>query len=179
LFSRGVYRESAQTLFYDKGVTMSIFTITGSITRLQNEIADLHHKISLESKKEADYNHRIGQVQRSITKTTSLTTLKTKSAEIERYENEIAKVQARRADLHKRLSDKDGRLLKLRKDLLGEEEKERKKQAATDERERKRLADLEKKQQRARLAYQRQLQTEITNPAIKYNMILHSEQGHV
>ena len=140
---------------------MSISTISSSITRTQKEVADLHHKISLETKKESDCGSRISQVNRSITKSTSTSTLKSKAAEVDRKNNEIAKIQIKKADLLKKLSDKDGKLLKFKQDLLKEEEKERKKQAAIEERERKKLLDLEKRQQKEQLTHQRQLQAEI------------------
>lgn len=133
---------------------MSISTISNTITRLQKEVADIHHKISLETKKEADCSSRIGQIERSITKNTSISTLKSKSAEIQRKQSEIAKIQIKKAALIKTLSTKEGQLLKTKQDLLKEEEKERKK-----------LADLTKKQQKEQLNYQRQLQSEIKRTA--------------
>jgi len=81
---------------------MSISTISSSITRLQKEIADLHHKISLEAKKELDCGNKIGQVERSITKSTSVNSLKSKSAEIQRKQAEIAKIQVKKAGLYKK-----------------------------------------------------------------------------
>ncbi|UUE37826.1 TIR domain-containing protein [Pectobacterium aroidearum] len=140
---------------------MSISTITSSISRIRKEIVDLHHRISLETKKESDCGSRIGQINRSVNKNTSESTLKSKAAEIERKHNEIANIQVKKSVLHKRLSDKENQLLKLKQDLIKEEDKEQKKQAAIEERERKRLADLEKKQQREQLYHQRQLQAEI------------------
>ncbi|RUR30638.1 toll/interleukin-1 receptor domain-containing protein [Vreelandella nanhaiensis] len=140
---------------------MSISTISSSITRIQKEIADLHHKISLETKKESGLGNQIGQINRSITKSTPASTLKSKAAEVERKNSEIAKVQVKKSDFYKKLSDKEGQLLKLKQDLLKEEERERKKQAAIDDRERKKIVDLEKRQQREQLAYQRQLQDEV------------------
>lgn len=106
---------------------MSISTISNSITRIQKEIADLHHKMSLETKKEVDCSNRIGKIERSITKNTSSSTLNSKNAEIQRKQSEISKIQIKKADLHKKISDKDGKLLKLKQDLAKEEEKERKK----------------------------------------------------
>lgn len=140
---------------------MSISTISSTITRTQKEIADLHHKISVETKKESDCGNRIGQIERSITKNISITTLNSKNSEVQRKQNEIAKIQVKKANLHKKLADKDGRLLKLKQDLQKEEEKERKKQATTDERERKRLAAVEKKSQNDQLNFQRSLRREI------------------
>jgi hypothetical protein len=144
---------------------MSISTICSAIARTQKEVADLHHKISLETKKESDCSNRIGQIDRSISKNTSIATLKSKNAEVQRKQSEIAKIQIKKADLHKKLSDKDGKFLKLKQDLLKEEERERKKQATSDERERKKLVAIEKKQQREQLAYQKQLQAEIKQTA--------------
>ncbi|HDZ8848444.1 TIR domain-containing protein [Aeromonas sanarellii] len=140
---------------------MSISTISSSISRLQKEIADLHHKISLEAKKESDCGNRISQINRSITKSTPVSTLKSKAAEVDRKNGEIAKIQVKKADLYKKLSDKEGTLLKLKQDLFKEEEKERKKQTAIEEREKKKIVDLEKKQQREQLSHQKQLQAEI------------------
>lgn len=142
---------------------MSISTISNSITRIQKEIAALYHKMSLETKKEVDCNNKIVQIERSITRNTSLSTLNSKNAEIQRKQSEISKIQIKKADLHKKISDKDGKLLKLKQDLVKEEEKERKKQIANEEKERKKLLDLEKRQQREQLAFQRQLQREIQN----------------
>ncbi|GAC27873.1 TIR protein [Glaciecola pallidula DSM 14239 = ACAM 615] len=151
-----------------------ISTISSSITRLQKEVADLYHKISLEAKKESDCGSKIGQIERSITKSTSLNVLKSKSAEIQRKRAEIAKIQVKKADLHKKLSDREGKLLKFKQDLLKEEEKERKKQATIDDREQKKLTELEKKQQRVQLTYQRQLQAEIKKTA---NMVASVENS--
>lgn len=133
---------------------MSVSTLSNTITRLQKEVADIHHKISLETKKEADCSSRIGQIERSITKNTSISTLKSKSAEIQRKQSEIAKIQIKKAALIKTLSTKEEQLLKTKQDLLKEEERERKK-----------LADFTKKQQREQLNYQRQLQSEIKRTA--------------
>ena len=62
---------------------MSISTISSSITRIQKEIADLHHKISLETKKESDLGNPIGQINRSITKTTPVSTWNSKAVEVD------------------------------------------------------------------------------------------------
>ncbi len=140
---------------------MSISMISSNIARLQKELADLAHRVSLESKKETDCEAKIGQIQRSITKTTPQSTIKIKMAEIDRKRKDIASILAKKADLAKKEADKSTYLLKLKQDLAKEEEKERKKQALADEKERKRLAELEKRQQREQLAFQKRLQQEI------------------
>ena len=142
---------------------MSISTISNNITRIQKELADITHKISLETKKESDCNNRIGQIERSITKYTSESTIKSKSSEVERKQSEIAKIQIKKADFAKKEADKVGKLLKLKQDLSKEEEKEHKKLAIHKDRERKKVQDLEKRQQREQLAFQKKLQYEIQN----------------
>lgn len=129
---------------------------------MQKEVADLHHKISLETKKESDCSNRIGQIERSITKNTSIATLKSKSAEVQRKQSEIAKIQVKKAGLYKNLQDKEGKLLKARQDLLKEEEKERKK-----------LIELEKRSQREQLEYQRRLQAEISRTSQMVSSVEH------
>ncbi|WP_220769231.1 toll/interleukin-1 receptor domain-containing protein, partial [Shewanella sp. MBTL60-007] len=119
------------------------------------------HKISLETKKESDCSNRIGQINRSITKNTSESFLKSKLGEIQRKQNDIAKIQVKKAALAKTEADKSGKLLKLKQDLAKEEKKERKKLAVAAERERKRLLALEKQQQREQIAFQQKLQNEI------------------
>ena len=143
------------------GVRMSISTISNNITRTQKELADIAHKISLETKKESDLSNRIGQINRSINKNTSEDLLKSKQGEIQRKQNDIAKIQVKKAALAKTEADKNGKLLKLKQDLAKEEEKERKKIALAAEKERKRLLALEKQQQREQIAFQQKLQNEI------------------
>ncbi|MCE7556429.1 toll/interleukin-1 receptor domain-containing protein [Aliivibrio fischeri] len=151
---------------------MSISTISSSIMRTQKELADIAHKISLETKKESDCSNRIGQINRSITKNTSESTLKSKFGEIQRKQNEIAKIQVKKATLAKMEADKNGKLLKLKQDLAKEEEKERKKLALSAEKERKRLLTLEKQQQREQIAFQQKLQNEIKATAQAQNTMV-------
>lgn len=134
---------------------MSISTISNNIARIQKELADIVHKISLETKKETTYSNRISQITRSITKNTSESMLKSKQGEIQRKQNDIAKVHVKKATLAKNEADKTKKLLQLKQDLTKEEEKERKK-----------LLDLEKKQQREQLAFQQKLQNEIKQTAL-------------
>lgn len=143
------------------GILMSISTISNNIARTQKELADIAHKISLETKKESDLSNRIGQINSSINKNTSEGMLKSKQGEIQRKQNDIAKIQVKKATLAKTDADKNGKLLKLKQDLVKEEEKERKKVALAAEKERKRLLALEKQQQREQIAFQQKLQNEI------------------
>lgn len=129
---------------------MSISLISSNIARIQKEIADLTKKISQETKKESDLMGKILQVEKSITKSTSASSLKSKLSDIQRKQSEIAKVQAKKSDLSKKEAEKTARLLKYKQDLAKDEEKERKK-----------IVDAEKKQQQAQLEFQRKLKREI------------------
>ena len=67
-------------------VKMSIQSITSTITRLNKELADITHKMSLEQKKTAAITSKILQIQNSISKSTPASTLKSKLSEISRKE---------------------------------------------------------------------------------------------
>lgn len=54
------------------------------VNRIEKEFADLQTKIATESKKEVDKNRQIDLVNRSITKSTSLSMLQSKRKKIER-----------------------------------------------------------------------------------------------
>ena len=129
---------------------MSIQTISNNISRIQKELAEISKKISQETKKETDLSARILQIEKSITKHTSESSLKSKLSEIQRKKTEIARVQSKKADLSRKEAEKTGRLLKCKQDLAKEEE-----------RERKRIAAFEKKQQRDQMEFQRKLKSEI------------------
>lgn len=168
---------------------MSISSISSSITRVQKELADITYRLSLEEKKEADCRQRINQIQGSISKSTSESTLRSKMNEIHRKQTEIASISAKKADLNRKFADKNSGLFKLQQDLAKEEEREQKKKAADYEKERKRIADLEKRQRQEQLEFQRRLRAEIqattvathqtnmavtalTNPSINYDLFI-------
>lgn len=141
---------------------MSISSITSTITRLQKEISTITAKVSQETKKEVALYSRINQIQRSITKSTSTSSLSSKLSEIERKQKEIASISAVKAALAKTESDKNAALLKARQELAKEEEKERKRIASAKERELKKEIELEKQRQRAQLEFQRNLNAELS-----------------
>lgn len=141
---------------------MSISSITSTITRLQKEISTIAAKVSQETRKEVALYSRINQIQRSITKSTSASSLSSKLSEIERKQKEIATISATKAALAKKESDKNAALLKARQELAKEEEKERKRIASAKERELKKEIELEKQRQRAQLEFQRNLNAELS-----------------
>ena len=104
---------------------MSISSLTTKIVQLQKELADLQKKMSLETKSENDKFKRTIQIQSSITKSTSLSTIQSKQREIQRCSDDIAKIQIKKADISKKIADKNSQLLKAQTDLWKEQENER------------------------------------------------------
>jgi hypothetical protein len=139
---------------------MSISTLTNTINRLQRELADISKSVSQETKKESDLLSRIGQIQRSITKSTTLSALNTKRSEIERKQKEIATVAGKKAALAKKEADKNSQLLKARQDLSKEEERERKRISTAREREIRKENDLIRQGQVSRLMLEREINAE-------------------
>lgn len=129
---------------------------------LQKELSDIAAKVSQEIKKEVSLYSRINQIQRSITKSTSASSLSSKLSEIERKQKDIASVSVAKATLAKKEAEKNSALLKARQELAKEEEKERKRIASAKERELKKEIDLEKQRQRAQLDFQRNLNAELS-----------------
>lgn len=70
-------------------------------------------------KKEADKTKKIGATQKSITKNTSASTLRTKNRQIEGYQKDVSKILTDKADINKKIADKRKKLsdatLKLQK----------------------------------------------------------------
>lgn len=145
---------------------MSVSTITSTIARLQKDLSDIASKVSQEIKKEVALYSRINQIQRSITKSTSESSLSSKLSEVERKQKEIAAISAAKAALAKKEAEKSSALLKARQELVKEEEKERKRIAAARERELKKEIELEKQRQRDQLSFQRELNSELSATSV-------------
>lgn len=129
---------------------MSIQSISSTISRLNKELADVTHRMSLEQKKASDITTKIIQIQTSITKTTTANTLKSKLSEISRKEQENAQIQKKLSDLQKKKTDIQNKLLKENQNLMKAEANERKK-----------LDALVKKQQKEEIEHQKKLKREI------------------
>lgn len=68
-----------------------------NINRYTKEISDLNLKISQENKKEASINDRINQILKSLnSKNISLSTLTSKTSEMNRKQTEVAKCQQKK-----------------------------------------------------------------------------------
>lgn len=129
---------------------MSIQSISSTIARLNKELADITHRMSLEQKKAADATSKIIQIQTSITKSTSTSTLKSKLSEISRKEQEQSRIQTKISELQKKKTDIHNKLLRENQNL-----------AKAEELERKKIEALNKKQQREEIEHQRKLKREI------------------
>ncbi|MFZ0022017.1 TIR domain-containing protein [Acinetobacter sp.] len=129
---------------------MSIQSISSTISRLNKDLADVTHRMSLEQKKVSDVTAKIIQLQTSITKTTTAGTLKSKFSEISRKEQENAQIQKKLSDLQKKKTDIQNKLLKENQNL-----------AKAEALERKKLDALAKKQQKEDIEHQKKLKREI------------------
>jgi len=78
-------------------------------------------------KNEASKTNRIVQINRSITRSTNISTFKSKQREIQRLEDDLARIQQKKADLTKRIADKTAQLHKCQQDLYKEQEKDQRK----------------------------------------------------
>ena len=107
---------------------MSVAQTQRELNQLDNEIAALEKKRADLEKKEANSMQKITTTQRSITKNTSLSTLTSKTKQIQGYQNEIDKIAKDRADLTKKIADKRKSRADKAVKLQKEEETERKKE---------------------------------------------------
>ena len=129
---------------------MSIQSISSTISRLNKELSDITHRMSLKQTKASSVTAKIIQLQTSITKTTTASTLKTKLSEISRKEQENAQIQKKLSDLQKKKTDIQNKLLKENQNL-----------AKAEALERKKLDALAKKQQKEEIEHQKKLKREI------------------
>lgn len=129
---------------------MSIQSISSTISRLNKELSDITHRMSLEQTKASSVTAKIIQLQTSITKTTTASTLKTKLSEISRKEQENAQIKKKLSDLQKKKTDIQNKLLKENQNL-----------AKAEALERKKLDALAKKQQKEEIEHQKKLKREI------------------
>lgn len=120
------------------------------VARHQKSLADLQKKLADESKKEATKNDEINRIERSINKSTSVSTQRSKQQQITRAMSTVAGIQKKKADISKKMSDANSKLHKAQEALRKEEEKERKK-----------IHDADKKREKEQLSHQRSITQEL------------------
>jgi hypothetical protein len=119
---------------------MSISYYYDQVARLEKDIADLQKKIADETRKELDKQKQIDSINRSISSSTSVSTLQSKQRQIQSYQSDILRIQTTKADLQKRIASKTSDLSTQKQNLHKEETRERDKQ-------RKEQDDFQKKLQ--------------------------------
>jgi len=103
---------------------MSIRSIQDNIQRIQRDIRSCQKKLTDESRKEAQKTERIYQIRRSISRTTSASTIRSKQREIDRLEREVVQIQKKKAALTKRIADKTTELHRYERQLSKEQTRE-------------------------------------------------------
>ncbi len=134
---------------------MSVNLRRNEAARFQKELASLQKKLADESKKEVTKLKDIDRIEHSITKSTSASMLRSKQQQLNRIADDIARIQKNKADISKKISDKNSQLYKSQ-DALSKEE----------ERERKKLVEAEKKREREQLSHQRAITRELQSQSI-------------
>ena len=129
---------------------MSVSTRQNEVARHQKTLTDLQKKLADESKKEASKTDEIIRIERSINKSTSLSSLRSKQQQITRAMSLVADIQKKKSEITRKIADTNGRLHKAQEALSKDEERERKK-----------THELEKKRAREQLDHQRSITQEL------------------
>lgn len=132
---------------------MSVFTYKNKVAKLTEDISSLSKKLASERDKEAKKGIELTRTERSITKSTSHSSLRTKITKADRLRREIVKIQKNASDLQGRIARKNKELQVAQQRLSKEETKQDKKRreeelrherALTNEvRERHHIQDLQ------------------------------------
>ncbi|MCL2453450.1 MAG: toll/interleukin-1 receptor domain-containing protein [Alphaproteobacteria bacterium] len=105
---------------------MSISTAQSKINQAQRDIQALNKRLSEIANNEASKMAKIASVSKSITRNTSASQLQNKSRETQRVQDDIVKLQRKRAQLSKDLTRATEKLHSAQQELSKEQEKEQK-----------------------------------------------------
>ena len=111
---------------------MSVPMYQNKVTKLTGEISSLSKKLATQQDKEAKKNRDLTQVQRSVAKNTSPSSLRTKENRANRLRQELAKIQKNASDLRSKIASKTKELHLAQQRLQKEAEKQEKRRR-TDE----------------------------------------------
>jgi hypothetical protein len=100
---------------------MSVNSVTSRIRSVQREIESLNSKMVSETGKEATNTKRIASLRGSINTNTSASSLQSKYRDIQRLESENGNIQARKAEITRRIADKTAELYRHQNDLYKEQ----------------------------------------------------------
>jgi hypothetical protein len=115
---------------------MSLQSTQNTISRLIKEIANLETQLAAEIKKEVNKSRQLNQLDRSITKNTSLSTLRSKQSQMTRIQEEISRIAKKKADLSKKISDKKDKLTRNQQQLDREQSTELRRKEQADKKRR-------------------------------------------
>lgn len=124
------------------------------INRLTKEIADLRKKEAQETRKEADAQTKMNSANEAASRTSNISTRRSKLKEVECCYKALADAQKKRAEISGKISDKS-------KQLRTYEER----QAREDERKRKKISDAQKRLAREREKHEQNITNEIRRRA--------------
>ncbi len=105
---------------------MSISIIASNIARTERDIAALEKQKSNETDKEIRLLKNIDNLTVQANKATSNSSLNSKLNQIRSKQTEMNRVEKKKADLSKKIADKNKQLMKFQIDLTKEQERERK-----------------------------------------------------
>ena len=138
---------------------MSLDNLNNQVGRIEKEIAEFHKKIADESRRELDKQKQIDSINRSISSSSSISSLESKQRQIRGYQSDLINIQGKKAELQKKLADKSSELNRKKMDLLNEEKRER------------------QKIQREQENFQRKLQTDLSNQKLFLQSFMSSNQS--
>lgn len=115
---------------------MSVSSYRSTVERLHKELADLEKRRSQKNQKIANLLGEISSIERSITRNTSASTLRSKQRQIETKSKALAQAQEEVADCTKKISTKTGALNHALQQLENAEAQERRKQDAAEKKRR-------------------------------------------
>lgn len=105
----------------------SISILESRIKRLQGELKQLENQRTRATIDESDALKKISSANQAISRTKSLTTIKTRQREIDRENDKIQKAKQKQADLSSRIAKKNEDLAKATSDLSSARQKEQEK----------------------------------------------------
>jgi len=155
---------------------MSIGGYYDRVSRLEKDISDLQKKISDETKRELDKQKQIDALNRSVNKSTSVSSLQSKQKQVQSYQSDIIRIQSAKSDLHKKISNKTTELVRAKTDLQKEEIKEKNKLKKEQDDFKRTQSVFQKEQQKFQEEQenlQRKLQSDITSQKEILNTLLY------
>ncbi|MGL1937222.1 MAG: toll/interleukin-1 receptor domain-containing protein [Fibrobacterales bacterium] len=129
---------------------MSISLKQSELSRHQKTLADLQKKSAEESKKEVTKTKDLHRIEKSITKSTSDSSFRSKQQQMNRIMEDISKIRIKKADISKKNAQVNEKIHKAQDGLRKEEDRERKK-----------VIDSDKRREKEQLIHQRAITQEL------------------